>query len=212
MIDKKLIEKMLFKTYKGETLENVEASYKIDGVRAHTIDGKVYSRANKPLYNVPPIYPICEVFLGSWEDTVSACRTHNSILISEDFLYCLNPIDSRLFIGTFSTLTKEMVEVLKQEALSKGFEGLVLKSNGLLYKVKNKETIDILVTDIIPGKGRLAGKVGSLVTSMGNVGTGLTDEQRTLDFIGKIIEVEVMELTPKGKFRHPRFIRVREDK
>ena len=30
--------------------------------------------------------------------------------------------------------------------------------------------------------------------------------------IGKTIEVEVMELTPTGKFRHPRFMRLRPDK
>jgi len=49
---------------------------------------------------------------------------------------------------------------------------------------------------------------------MGNVGTGLTDDQRR-QFWAKpplTIEVECMELTPDGKFRHPRFKRERFDK
>ena len=50
-----------------------------------------------------------------------------------------------------------------------------------------------------------------------NEGTGFTDKDRTTlwntrdSLIGKIVEVEAMEMTVAGKFRHPRFIRIRED-
>jgi len=53
---------------------------------------------------------------------------------------------------------------------------------------------------------------------MGKVGVGFSDVERETWWTpvfrrpGIIIEVECMELTPAGRFRHPRFIRIREDK
>ena len=50
----------------------------------------------------------------------------------------------------------------------------------------------------------------------GDIGTGFTDQEReqfTEEFIiNKTIEVSCMMLTPDGKFRHPRYERLREDK
>jgi len=73
---------------------------------------------------------------------------------------------------------------------------------------------DIVVTGLVAGKGRYLGKVGALITSMGRVSVGLTDEQRA-EFvflpIGTVIEVECQELTKTGKFRRPRFICLRPD-
>jgi ATP-dependent DNA ligase len=99
--------------------------------------------------------------------------------------------------------------------VSQGYEGLVLRQGDRWLKVKPKETYDVLVTGIVEGTGKYAGKLGALITDMGKVGTGFTDKDREDLFtlpINTIIEVECMELTPKGKFRHPRFIRVRYDK
>jgi hypothetical protein len=172
----------------------------------------ILSRAGKPLYNIPKLHLVCEVFLGSWEATVSAVRTQEFTPIDPNHLYSLDPIDSRLLIGKWDTLSSQDVAKMMYEAVNKGYEGLVIESNKLLYKVKPVETFDVKVDAVIAGKGRLNGKMGALVTSMGNVGTGFTDEQRDLDYLDKIIEVEAMSLTPSGKFRHPRFIRIREDK
>jgi ATP-dependent DNA ligase len=50
---------------------------------------------------------------------------------------------------------------------------------------------------------------------MGKVGTGFSDAMRKEDWnsrIGEFIEVECMQLTPDGKFRHPRFLKRRWDK
>jgi len=50
------------------------------------------------------------------------------------------------------------------------------------------------------------------------VGSGFSDEQRQQFWAnpnsikGKIIEVQFHEETPDGSLRHPRFVRVREDK
>lgn len=203
---------MKFKTYSGEMLHDVVVSLKIDGVRAHRVGDRVLSRSGKPLYNIPALYDVCEVFTGSWESTISATRTRNGPLIDTKFLYSLEPLDTRLYIGIFSVLTKEVVDSLMKTALELGYEGLVLQEGNVRYKVKPIETYDVEVIDIIPGKGKHTGKMGALITSMGNVGTGFTDLQRVLDYQGKIIEVAAMSLTPQGKFRHPRFIRIREDK
>jgi hypothetical protein len=203
---------MKFKTYKGETLKDALVTLKIDGVRAHRKLEGVVSRSGKPLFNIPPIHDVCEVFLGTWEDTVSYVRTKGKEMLSEEFLFSLNPIDPRLVDGEYALLEKEKIDELMQKALDSGFEGLVIQSEGVLYKVKPKETYDVKVIGVVPGKGKHEGKMGALLTEMGKVGTGFTDEERGFDFLGHIIEVEAMSLTPKGKFRHPRFIRIRYDK
>jgi len=59
--------------------------------------------------------------------------------------------------------------------------------------------------------------MGALMTDMGKVGTGFTDMERQEWWIkrnsrvGTVIEVECMQLTPDGLFRHPRFVRWRPD-
>jgi ATP-dependent DNA ligase len=65
-----------------------------------------------------------------------------------------------------------------------------------------------------------SGRLGYLVTPYGDVGTGFSDQDRAAlwgealagTLIGQVVEVSCMEFTPDGKFRHPRFLRVRHDK
>lgn len=207
---------MKFKTYKGETLYDVEISYKIDGVRAHKTSEGVVSRAGKPLYNITMDCEIAEIFCGSWEETVSMVRTHIGKPVPKNCIYNLSPIDPRLYVGFYKVITSDVVELLFTEALSTGYEGLVLSTSKHKYKVKPKETEDIIITGIIEGTGKYKGMLGAFVTPKGKVGTGFTDEQRATFFsptyIGTLIEVESMGGTPNGKFRHPRFIRERFDK
>lgn len=108
-------------------------------------------------------------------------------------------------------------------------------------KVKPKLTFDVTVSKVLAGTGRNKHRMGAILTERGKVGTGFSDIQReefwrlkTLvesghhaackviesfgatycdcGLAGYVVEVECMELTKDGKFRHPRFIRVREDK
>lgn len=203
-----------FKTYNGESLYNVEVSYKIDGVRAHKTEHGIVSRSGKPLYNIQMGYKVAEIFTGSWENTISRVKTMDSHPVEAEFIYNLDPIDQRLLIGNFEFINKETVEDLFNKAKTKGYEGLVIKSGEILYKVKETQTYDVLVEGVTEGRGRNKGRLGALVTPMGKVGTGFTDSQRDdyFKYLNKIVEVECMELTSSGKFRHPRFIRVREDK
>lgn len=113
-------------------------------------------------------------------------------------------------------------------AIEAEYEGYVLKQNNYAnwWKVKVTHTVDCLVTDVIDGKGRNLGLIGSLECSVydpdgnlnviGNVGCGLTDEMRFGfigdDPVGKIAEIEYQSIGANGKIIHGRFIRFRDDK
>lgn len=199
---------------KGEYIFSV----KIDGVRMlRDSEGNPVSRNNKPLYNlesVPKEITDCEIFYKSWEDTISIVRSKAKKELPEGSVYSLDPLDKRLYIQTIDNPTKEIIQDYLKVFVKFGEEGLVLRSKDKWIKVKPKYTEDVPILGYVEGQGRLLGKVGSVITSLGNVGTGLKDKERTKEFlpIGTVIEVEYMEKTPAGKFRHPRFIRKRFDK
>lgn len=195
---------------------------KLDGVRMlRNAKGEPVSRNNKPLYGldqVPHKIIDAEIFCGSWEDTVSAVRSKDAQPVASSHVYSLDPVDSRLHITTILDPTVDQVYDYMSDALHRGDEGLVLwnEDYSKAYKVKNTETYDVVVTGVIEGEGKYVGMLGAFVTAMGNVGTGLTDDQRRKFWnnppILQTIEVECMELTPDGKLRHPRFKRERFDK
>ena len=84
------------------------------------------------------------------------------------------------------------------------------------YNFNQTQFNDVEILDIVEGTGRNKNRLGAFITNMGKVGSGLTDLDRDKyydkKYIGETIEVDCMELTPSGKFRHPRFVRLREDK
>lgn len=245
--------------WRGGDLPGVwHVSRKIDGVcTIVTPDGDAVSRAGKPLYNVPWLAPgVYECYLGSWEATVSALRTHNGRMLRETDFYSLASVhgaptvDLRLVVGVWDSPTEAQIRMGLALRLAAGDEGLILVEavkdptgsctpvhKPAYWKVKQRVTYDVPVTGIIPGKGKHAGRMGALVTPRGNVGTGFSDKDRVdLLRVTKlqhevvapslsgnvaiikargaplIIEVECMGLTPSGKFRHPRFLRIRWDK
>lgn len=211
---------MKFKSYHfDKPLLDAIVSIKIDGVRGH-FNGKLWSsRANKPLHNLPiDVEPgIYEIFLGSFKQTISAVKTHNGDLIDKSNLYMLQPnLSNELYINTFPYLTPGNIKLLLKDILFAGYEGLVILSQGVYYKVKKEETHDVKILGILPGTGKNKGKLGALVTAYGKVGTGFTDQERveynSSDLIGQVVEVRAMELTAEGRFRHPVFIRLRPDK
>lgn len=215
---------MLVKEYKGQTLYNVQVTYKIDGVRVHRTRKGVVSRDGKPLHNVPTdvSWEVAEVYLGDWERSVSAVRTHGAVDVPRTAVYSILPtIDARLHCTSLATVTAPTVKRLLHVAVKKGYEGLVLRAgNGLMFKVKPVRTFDVPIEAVLRGKDgtRLAKTMGSVMTPKGKVGAGFTDADRErvrklgTHAIGLIIEVACMRLTPSGKFREPRFVRFRPDK
>lgn len=99
------------------------------------------------------------------------------------------------------------------------------RHNGIL-KVKRFYTIDLLVTDVQEGSGRIKGKLGAFVVDFKgnaiNVGSGMTDEQRESfwkvkdELIGRVIEVKYKEVSSDKKtglssLQFPIFVALREE-
>jgi len=106
-------------------------------------------------------------------------------------------------------------------------EGWVLKDGNMLNwrKLKVERTIDAFVIATNDGKGKHLGQVGSLelavyrdddtwvpICSCG----GMTDDERSdmslKSPIGRVVEVTYQLVDAKGRLRHPRFVRFRDDK
>lgn len=172
-----------FKTYDGRPLHGEwTCSIKIDGVRVHKTEQGMYSRAGKPLYNIPDFMgSVAEVFCGSFEKTIENTRTKSEKSISPDEVYPLLPwIDPRLLIEVLFDPTAAEINKHFNNAIANGHEGIILRQGDICYKVKPVETYDVIITGIYPGKGKNTGKLGGFITEMGKVGTGLTDYQREL--------------------------------
>lgn len=201
------------KALKGEWL----VEYKIDGVRAIITDGVALSRNGKPLHNLQNVSDgDYEIFLGNWEDTVSAVRTHNAEPIPQSRAFNLHG-GMRLYCRTVLDPTAEEISALMEDVCADGYEGLVLKQGDMWIKVKPKDNTDIVVTGYNEGKGRNVGRMGSLITEKGNVpvrGDAIMAELWAIrdEIVGMTIEVSFWEYTPAGKFRFPNFERLRFDK
>lgn len=218
------------KNWNGKDLTGMwELCIKIDGVRMlRDENGNPVSRAGKPLYglqNVPKDIVDAEVYLGSWGESVSAVRTMDAPPVDIDNVFPLFPVmDDRLSIGHLNNPRADYILGTMELIVAEGCEGLILRESGgkkRVLRVKPKETFDEVVIGYQEGTGKHAGRMGALVTSRGKVGTGFTDKER-IDYHNKFIqgvligaitiEVECMELTDDGMFRHPRFMRERFDK
>jgi hypothetical protein len=216
------------KFWDGASLEGTWLiTRKLDGVRMLRDEkGNPVSRSGKPLYNldhIPKHITDAEIFCGSWEETVSRVRTQDGTPIDIEDVYSLYPLEARLIIGSLRNLTPEIINVLLDNVLLNGDEGLVLHDivTNKAYKIKPIDNYDVTVLDVIEGKGKRKNSIGKLITPMGNIGIfkGFTDDQlrdlwlnRKERLINKTVEVECMQLTPTGKFRHGKLVRERFDK
>lgn len=221
------------KSWKGNNLEGVwDITLKIDGVQAVYLHRDLLprSRKDKALYNLPSGIDLgladdgeytYEVYLGDFKKSIQATRTKNTAIhVSKESLYQLEPnLDSRLYVVTVDNPTADTINNYFKDALNKGYEGLVLREkyviDGEVLKVKPFETHDITVIGITEGTGRDKGTLACFITPMGKVPVKRkTDKIKyfTDEIIGETIEVKCMQLTKDGKFRHPRFVRIRYDK
>lgn len=124
--------------------------------------------------------------------------------------------------------TDDHVEHWRRVATQKGIEGLVLKESHWSgwWKVKPYSSIDGYVVGLKPGKGKHAGRLGSLEIAVrsrdgkshivvADVGTGGDEHWRDLDpvdLIGRVMEVLYDEVGAGGRLKFPRFGRWRPDK
>ena len=138
---------------------------------------------------------------------------------------------------SLDSVRQTMVE-FKPQMLSKyntviasGFEGVVLRSPKMSYvpkrtkdllKVKPMEDAEAIITNMIEGKGKDAGRMGALMVNLKNnrskkfkIGTGFTNAlrqnfwNRKEYYKNKIVTFEYKGLTDAGKPRHPVYVRMR---
>ena len=148
----------------------------------------------------------------------------------------LQNISNRVsLIETSEVISLELAEEIAEQYISQGYEGAIIKSKDLLFenktsksqiKIKSELDCDLLCVGVIEGNGKYKGLVGALecTSACGNlkvsVGSGLTDEMRSVDFkeyIGKIITVKYNEKITKKDSDEvslflPRFLDIRIDK
>ena len=101
------------------------------------------------------------------------------------------------------------------------------KRTAKLIKVKRFYTMDLKITEVVEGDGRLKGTLGALVVEYKNntvnVGSGFTDEQRNYlwnnreQIVGCIVEVKYKEVsidknTGLESLQFPIFLGFRNDK
>lgn len=204
-------------------------SLKVDGIRAIWHDDLGWlSRANKPLYNIPPWRPgrprDCEVFVKTFHDTIRATRTRrrkeDTPSISQEHLFGLARLDPRLHWGSLTNPDPATIRAQLQRANDLAYEGLVLRQGDNWVKVKPSETHDVPITGYAEGRGKHRGRLGFVTTAKGAVGAGFTDSEREIlwaeakagTLVGQVIEVSCMQLTHDHNFRHPFFVRMRPDK
>ena len=123
-------------------------------------------------------------------------------------------------------LAEDTRESMIQDAISLGIEGWVLKNynNAEWYKLKPQKDIDVIVTGFQDGRGKYLGGVGALIVSVYIDDTlteiakvsGMTDDIRwDIDEekdLGRVCEIRYECLASKGRLKHPRFVRWRDDK
>lgn len=105
-------------------------------------------------------------------------------------------------------------------------EGIVLhpETGKRPYKLKITPDYDVFIKSIFPGQGKYEGKAaGGFEYSLdpkngivGKVGTGLSDEMRTMmwnnpeDFIGRVATIKSQGQYPSGAYRAPSFVSLHE--
>ena len=215
---------MKFKFYTGneELKKEWIISRKLDGVHVVIYDHEAFSKAGNKLHNMDFAAHFLddghyELFDTDWATSVSACKTHKGEPVKLSKLYSLEPLDPRLWEATITNPTDEDIRVLFDKRVALGDEGLIITRGKKRYKLKEEVTVDVRVTGMIEGTGRLEGKLGSLVTEYGKIGTGFDDEMRRLLWDsyrteGSIVEAKCQGFTKERKMRHARFIRSRWDK
>ncbi len=122
--------------------------------------------------------------------------------------------------GMLVNPTRDDIITHLQRANDLGHEGLVLRQGDRWLKVKPEETHDVVITGYHEGRGKHVGKLGYVTTAKGDVGSGFTDAEREIlwyeakagKLVGQVVEVNCMQITSDGQFRHPSFVRMRPDK
>lgn len=231
-------------SYYGQSIRGkTTISYKIDGCRVLYKDGKFISRAKKKYPGLDKAltgmakekiahYKDCEIYIESFKITNSYLQRNNppEDVIKDHHIYPLDfnftgdkpmDVDPRLVVGVVNNPKPTEVDKYLMEALSKRYEGIVLRTATNWYRVKPTKTADVRITGFFEQFDKHKNPkdvLGGFTTRYGRV-TAFCNEDRVdmwVDpsiYIGKIMEVQFRELYDTGNFRYAvKFLRMRSDK
>ena len=138
---------------------------------------------------------------------------------------------SAIKVVPLATCNKNEIYDYYHQFLVKGYEGAIVKDPNSLYenkrssawlKLKEENTIDLVITSVYEGTGKYQGMLGGMtgVSEDGklevDVGTGFSDELRSEfwknkeSLIGRWMEIKYQNETVNDSVRHPRFLKFRD--
>lgn len=173
--------------------------------------------------------------IQDWNDRKCSLKYSERLTLLRKITNYINDRPKILDVPTDIVNNSAELVVIYKELLTKGLEGAMIKKSYGLYKwgrigsgkevlkLKPFKSMDLIVTGVYEGQGRLENTIGGLICDYNGselrVGTGFTIEERdsirdNLTFyIGKTVEIKYLEKTKNEKsLRHPVFARWREDK
>lgn len=182
-------------------------------------------------------YVIYDILMYKGIDLTSTPWSRRRELLEEAYEEYVVGYERIIHLSQVAEGTANKRDMLKW-AEDNGEEGIMLKNVHATYKpdkrpehhwykVKGEITIDAVITGFTEGEGKYAGLIGSIefglyksdgVLYSAGTCSGMTDEVRKNltdnreHYAGSVIEIKAMERTAKGLFRHPVFLRFRDDK
>lgn len=136
-----------------------------------------------------------------------------------------------ILVPSFRVSSEEEVFKRYGQFLDMGYEGGIIKRGEGIYrfkrhrdwmKLKEVNDVDLKVESLVQGEGKYYGMLGAVIVRYKgkrvNVGSGFSDTERQMFWDDptliqhKVIEIQYHQETPDGSLRHPRFVKVREDK
>jgi len=128
------------------------------------------------------------------------------------------------YVESKRAATPAMIKVIHQEFLDKGYEGSIIRLNGVyeqkrsknLLKVKDFNDSEAKIIDFVEGKGKRKGTIGKFIAvdSLGmQFGMPVMDNFKYLQenfnkmkkWVGKTATFKYFEKTKRGSYRHPLF-------
>lgn len=157
----------------------------------------------------------------------------NRLSVLESFVKVMAPVLSLELMMITTWPLREVDKVWKSHVDSHEYEGLVFKNSQQTFfemvvgRAKGTVADEFILTQIVEGGGKFAGKMGAIVGSMWQdgklvgkvaVGGGFSDEMRAEfwlhreEWIGRVFEAYGFQQFPSGSLRHPQWMRFRPDK